>query len=82
MAGDSLDDDWDDGPDSDFDEEDDEAATVACPHCGVEVYEDAQRCPRCEQYISDEDAPAAPKPWWIIVGAAACLYAIYRWIGG
>jgi len=72
----SDDDDWDDGdPD-----EDDESATVPCPYCKRQVHEDAQRCPHCERYISEEDAPAARKPWWIVVGVVVCLYIVFRWM--
>lgn len=56
--------------------------TVPCPHCGREVYEDAERCPYCENYISEEDTPpsSSRKPWWLIVGVLLCLYAVYRWV--
>jgi hypothetical protein len=70
-----------DDVDDDVDEDEDEL-TAPCPHCGVEIYEDAERCPHCGQYLSEEDRPAARRPWWIIVGASACLYAVYRWITG
>lgn len=60
------------------DEEDD--ATVPCPYCRQEIYEDAERCPHCGRYISEEDAPSSPKPWWIIVGALLCLLVIWYWI--
>lgn len=62
------------------DDWDDEVDTVPCPHCREPIPEDAPRCPYCENYISDEDQPAAAKPWWLILGVAACLYAVYRWI--
>lgn len=68
------------------DEEDDgqgdEDATIPCPYCRHPIYEDAPRCPRCGNYISEEDAPAARKPWWIIVGALLVFYVVYRWIAG
>ncbi|HEV3237609.1 MAG TPA: hypothetical protein VGZ25_11515 [Gemmataceae bacterium] len=78
-------DDWGDESESDeseIDESDDEddEPTIACPYCRKQIHEDSQRCPYCERYISDEDSPPSRKPWWIIIGAAACLYAIYRWI--
>lgn len=62
------------------DDRDDDEPTVPCPHCKREVHEDCQRCPYCENYISEEDAPSAAKPWWLIVGVGLCLYAVYRWI--
>jgi len=78
--------DWDDARESDdwadgdgADDEDDEP-TVPCPHCGREIHEEAQRCPYCENYLSAEDSQTPPKPWWVVAGAVACLYAVYRWI--
>jgi hypothetical protein len=59
----------------------DDTDTVPCPYCGCEVYEDAERCPSCEHYLSSEDSPPGRKPWWLIVGVLICLAAIARWIG-
>ena len=61
-----------------FDDDD----TIPCPYCREPIHEDAQRCPHCGEYISREDVPATMKPWWILVGAAAGLYAMYRLIAG
>ncbi len=71
-----MDDDFDE---DEFDDEDDEP-TIACPYCRRLIHEDSQRCPHCDQYISTEDAPAGPKPWWIVVGVILCLYIVFRWI--
>ncbi len=62
---------WDDEDDEEWDGEEDEEPTIECPHCGEEVHEDSQRCPHCETYLSEEDAPPARKPWWIILGGPA-----------
>jgi predicted nucleic acid-binding Zn ribbon protein len=80
-------DDWEEESDSDeddFDGSDDaeEEPTVPCPYCHKPIHEDAQRCPYCENYISEEDAPPRRKPWWIIIGALAVFYIVYRWIVG
>jgi hypothetical protein len=57
--------------------------TIPCPYCGKHIHEESERCPYCENYISEEDeAQPARKPWWIIVCALFCLYAVYRWITG
>lgn len=53
-----------------------------CPYCGRDLPEDCPRCPYCERYVSDEDAPPARKPWWIILGALIAFYAAYTWIFG
>jgi DNA-directed RNA polymerase subunit RPC12/RpoP len=72
---DDPEDDWDD--DEPVDEDDDGLAP--CPYCGREILEDSVRCPSCGSYISREDAPDRRKPWWILVGVIAGLYAVYRW---
>lgn len=80
IRNDSIDD-YDDEEDAQADYGDDECdePTVPCPYCRHEIHEDAQRCPHCERYISAEDAPAPRKPWWILLGVAACLYAVFNW---
>ena len=70
----------DDREDPDWPDEDDEETTVPCPYCGREIYDEVLQCPHCENYLSAEDSPPAQKPWWLILGAVAGLYAVYRWI--
>ncbi|AMV37967.1 AtpZ/AtpI family protein [Planctomyces sp. SH-PL62] len=72
---DDRDDDVDDALD-----EDDGDETAPCPYCGNPIHEESERCPYCNTYISREDAPYVRKPWWIIVGVIAGLYAVYRWV--
>jgi hypothetical protein len=62
------------------DDASEEEPTDPCPYCQRLIPEDAPRCPYCEQYISQEDAPPGRKPWWIILGALACLAVVYFWI--
>ena len=86
------DEDWDDDDAADWDGDDDDDAvegdaddddeTVPCPYCRRDIHEDAPRCPYCERYLSREDAPPSPKPWWLILGALLGLYACYRWVAG
>jgi hypothetical protein len=68
-------DDWED-------DGDDEESTIPCPYCDKEIIEDTPRCPHCENYISAEDAPPSRKPWWLVLGVLACLYAVWQWISG
>jgi MYXO-CTERM domain-containing protein len=70
-------DDWEE----EFDSEDEEP-TVPCPSCRRPIHEDSPRCPHCGHYVSEEDAPPGRKPWWLVLGALAALYAVYRWIAG
>ena len=64
------------------DEDGDEETTIPCPYCRRPIYEDAPRCPHCGTYLSEEDAPPARKPWWILLGVLLGLYVVYRWIVG
>lgn len=70
-----YDDDYDDGYD------DDEAETVACPACGVDVYEDAEQCPSCGEYITAASSTGylwRDRPvWWVVLGAAGILAMLY-----
>ena len=71
------DDDLDDGewPDE---TDDDEDGTVACPHCGESVYEDAERCPGCEMYLSRENRPWS-RPLWLVGGVVICVILALLW---
>jgi uncharacterized membrane protein YvbJ len=51
------------GYDSGMDEDD---YTIDCPHCGAEIYDEAQQCPSCSQYISAADFKK-PVPKWVFV---------------
>jgi hypothetical protein len=71
----SHEEDWDDdGSDSDGEE------TVPCPYCRRQIHEDSERCPYCENYLSREDAPPRPKPWWLVVGVLVCLAIVAMWV--
>ena len=78
---------WDDGwqddddayDDDAYDDSDDDAEVVGCPECGADVYEDAERCPTCGEYIvhSSADYVWSSRPaWWIVLGALGILAVI------
>lgn len=52
-------------------EEDD--ATVECNHCGREIYEDAEQCPYCQSYQTDEEKHSSSQPKWVILTAVFLL---------
>ncbi len=80
----SYDDDYEDYESDEADEYDvddaDDDVTVPCPYCGQEVYDDAEQCPNCGEYLSLEDSPRAAKPWWVVLGVTLCLVAMLWWI--
>ncbi len=73
-----ADDDLEDAEYPDFDEIDDEE-TIPCPYCREPLYEDAERCPSCGQYISSVDAPRR-QPWWVVLGVVLGLIVALWWI--
>jgi hypothetical protein len=61
---------------------DDEIPTVPCPYCRAEISEEAQWCPRCENYLSREDAPPAGSrrsAFWIVAMILALGAAVW-WV--
>jgi hypothetical protein len=62
---------WDDDPYDDDDLPADEGvpATVPCPSCGADVYEDSEQCPVCGDYIVHSASMWDGKPlWWVVLG--------------
>lgn len=77
-----TDDGWDEDPSEDLEDEaddDDEKSTVPCPYCRQPVYDDAEYCTNCEEFISLEDAPPERKPLWIVLTAIFCLSSGVLW---
>lgn len=72
--------DYDDGEEDYGDDED--AETVPCPHCGADVYEGAEQCPRCGKYLSAEDAPPTRPRGWVAVVMVLALVAAAMWVFG
>jgi hypothetical protein len=65
----SDDDDW--SADSDGDGE-----TVDCPSCGREIYDDAEQCPHCGEYLTEADRLGRGKPLWLVITAIVVLAAV------
>ena len=66
-------------PDESDQDSDEESGTLPCPHCGEDVWEEAERCPHCGEYITPRIGPDR-KPWWVIVAAALALLAVLLWL--
>ena len=76
---DDLEDEAEDWGDDPIDEDEDDDQTIPCPHCGELVFEEAELCPNCGQYLSLEDSPRR-KPWWVVAGVLTCLGIVTWWI--
>ena len=57
----------------------DDSATVPCPYCRKEVYEAAEVCPHCRNYLSSEDAPPNHRRW-LVTGVVLCLLVVLIWV--
>jgi hypothetical protein len=75
------DDDEDDETDYSLRDEDD-GDTVPCSHCGRDVYDEAEQCPYCGEYITDEGPAARSWPWWMWLGLAGALFVVLWWVVG
>ncbi len=73
-----MSDDWDDDFDGEeFFGEDEETLVVSCPGCGADVYEDAEQCPVCGDYIVHETRIWSGKGWWwILLGLAGVVATV------
>ncbi len=82
------DDDWwkrgrspDDELDDDPEEDADDGTVVPCPHCGAEIFDDAEQCPVCGSWITADRRASTGKPsWFVVVGVIAAFLAILTWI--
>ncbi len=54
----------------DEDDHDDLSETCPCPNCGADVYEDAEQCPVCGQYITPggRNLWSGRSSWWVLLG--------------
>ncbi len=66
-------------PDEDESSEDDDE-TVPCPHCHKPVYEDAEQCPACGNYLSRASDSRKAPPVWIFIGVTLCFLILLTWI--
>lgn len=83
-----IDDDWwrrgksphdDESWDDNVDDTDD--TYPRCPACGAELFDDELvSCPSCGTYLSQEDAPPARHPGWVIVTAIVLVFLSLYWL--
>jgi hypothetical protein len=63
-------------PDPDEGEDEDCSETLACPCCGAAIYEDAEQCPACGEYVVPSSTPLARWPRWLIALGLAGIVAV------
>ena len=75
--------DWEDDPEEPDESEmdfGDSADLRPCPFCKKAIDEQADVCPHCGNYISDEKVKDR-KPMWFVIAAIAIIAAILvRWV--
>ena len=74
-----------DGDDQEWEAEfgefqDAEPELLPCPSCGVEVYEETQRCPHCGEWITPLAASARSRSRLWIIAAILALIAIIAFV--
>jgi len=53
---------------------------IPCPYCHEMIYEEAERCPECGKYITQEDAPARMPRWFLITAIICLIVLILYWV--
>tara|TARA_B100000029_G_scaffold286744_1_gene280483 strand:+ start:743 stop:1006 length:264 start_codon:yes stop_codon:yes gene_type:complete len=73
---------WSESDQWDGDWDDDESVTVTCASCGADVYEEAEQCPSCGEWITRFHSPwQGHSPWWVILGVLGVLATILALVG-
>jgi predicted nucleic acid-binding Zn ribbon protein len=76
--------DWEDDPDEPDESEmdfGDSADLRPCPSCRKPIYDEAEVCPHCGNYVGEEKAKHR-KPLWFVLAAIIIIATILlRWIG-
>lgn len=59
--------------------DDEEEATVTCPHCGRQAHEDAPRCPYCGFWIVDGATTGGLGGWSWTVALVLAMLLVFVW---
>ncbi|HVA46671.1 MAG TPA: zinc-ribbon domain-containing protein [Pirellulales bacterium] len=72
--------DWED-PEPD-EADDDSSELVRCPSCREEIYEDAEQCPYCGEYVVHSASGLSGRPLWFcalgLLGVVATIIFLLR----
>lgn len=73
---------WNDDQGPEEDEGDEVSELVRCPSCHEEIFEDAEQCPYCGDYVVHSTSALAGRPFWFcalgMLGVAAAIYCLLR----
>lgn len=77
--------DWEQDPEApqacDLDDaEADEPELVPCPACGQEIYELAERCPQCGEWISPSARGSRPRSRLLLILAVVLIVLVLLWV--
>lgn len=57
--------------------DDDDSPTVECKMCGCDVYEDAEQCPLCGEWLRRTSTVwDGRSPWFVLLGMAGIISVI------
>ena len=63
-------------PEPDEHEDEELSQTQACPSCGAAIYEDAEQCAACGDYVVFSAPAMSGWPWWFVVFGLAGMVAV------
>jgi uncharacterized protein (DUF983 family) len=75
LSSDQWEDAYDDEPWDDVGDE--TAELVSCPECGQEIYEEAEQCVACGNYVIHRNSGWNDLPvWWIVLGMLGVVMTV------
>lgn len=69
-------------PDPSDMDQDDDVVLSRCPYCKKMIAEDAEICPRCGSFISQEDSIEEQKfpKWFVVAVVVVILMMVFFWV--
>lgn len=62
--------------------DDDSTPTVVCSNCQADVYEEADRCPNCGEFLIGTQSPLVGKPtWYVVIGLLGIVAVLILFSG-
>ena len=77
-----MDDEFGESDERNWTDDDSAAETVPCPACGADIYEEAEQCPVCGEYVVHNNRVLAGKPGWYLLLAVLGVIAAIASLAG